>query len=190
MFAVQCTTILVVKYLRAKSQCMSLESIPVSNVMTRTVITAKESHTVKAGARLMAENGIGSLVVVQADDDGVPVGIITEKDVVKLVATPQDLSVLSLRQVMKKPVITVDLAASIKDAILVMQAKNIRRLPVVEKGRMVGILTEKDIFRAIVKNQALLTDLISDDILLKYRPAYERLTEFVISEIYFPGGNR
>lgn len=90
---------------------------------------------------------------------------------------------------MRKPVITADIMMSIKDAMQTMQAKDIRRLPVVEKGRMVGIVTEKDIFRAILKNQALLTG-ISNDVLLEYRPAYERLTEFMLSEIYFPGGNR
>lgn len=167
---------------------MSIESMPVSAIMTKNVKTAKAGQTVKTAAKIMSENGIGSVVVVKDDAEDIPVGIITEKDIVRLAGSSQNLNI-ALQDVMRKPVITADVMTSIKDAMQTMQAKDIRRLPVVEKGRMVGIVTEKDIFRAILKNQTLLTG-ISNDVLVEYRPAYERLTEFMLSEIYFPGGNR
>jgi CBS domain-containing protein len=77
---------------------------------------------------------------------------------------------------------------SLRDALLTMQTKNIRRLPVMEKGRMVGIITDKDIFRAIIRNQALLTGIISDSILIEYKPVYDRFAEFMLSEMSHPGG--
>lgn len=167
---------------------MSIESMPVSSVMNRNVKTAKEGQTIRAVAAMMTEHGIGSVVIV--DEDKMPVGMVTERDIVGLVGSPQTSFAAPACDVMKKPVITTDVMTSLRDAMQTMQAKNIRRLPVVEKGRMVGIVTEKDIFRAIIKNQALLTGIITDSVLVEYKPVYERLSEFMLSEIYQPPGTR
>jgi CBS domain-containing protein len=157
--------------------------------MSRNVKTAKEGQTIRAVAAMMTEHDIGSVVIV--DEDRSPVGIITERDLVRLVGSPQTSFAAPARDVMKKPVITAEAMTSLRDAMQTMQAKNIRRLPVVEKGergkeKMVGIVTDKDIFRAIIKNQALLTGIISDSVLVEYKPVYERLSEFMLSEIYQP----
>lgn len=167
---------------------MSIESMPVSSVMNRNVRTAKEGQTIRAVAAMMTEHDIGSVVIV--DEDKMPVGMVTERDIVRLVGSPQTSFAAPVRDVMKKPVIATDIMTSLRDAMQTMQAKNIRRLPVVEKGRMVGIVTEKDIFRAIIKNQALLTGIITDSVLVEYKPVYERLSEFMLSEIYQPPGTR
>lgn len=65
--------------------CMSIESMPVSAIMTRNVKTARAGQTVKTAARIMSENGIGSIVIVRDDAEDIPVGIVTEKDIVRLV---------------------------------------------------------------------------------------------------------
>ena len=82
-----------------------------------------------------------------------PVGIITERDITKMVGFSAkffaDMSVLA---VMSQPLITINPATSVKDAVSLMEHKNIRRLPVVDsKGLMLGIITAKDIFKPLMK---------------------------------------
>jgi CBS domain-containing protein len=168
---------------------MSIESVTVASIMTREVKTAKESQTVKAAARIMTEKDIGSLVIVKGTEPDRPVGIITERDLVRVVGTT-DTSTLQMpvRDIMSKPVVTIEASSSIKDAIQSMELNNFRRLPVVDREKkMVGIVTDKDIFKVIMKSQALITS-ISGSLSVEYRPVYERFSEFVLDEMLLPGG--
>jgi CBS domain-containing protein len=106
-------------------------------------------------------------------------GIITERDVVRILGSLQPASLqVPIRDLMSKPVITITPNRSIRDAMQTMQLKNIRRLVVVvdnDKGNdekknennddndMIGIITDKDIFRAMMKNQNLIPSLLSDE---------------------------
>jgi signal-transduction protein with cAMP-binding, CBS, and nucleotidyltransferase domain len=165
---------------------MSIESMPVSEIMTREVKTAEESVSIRLVARKMDKNDVGSIVII--DNQGTPRGIVTERDMVRLVSRSGVSFDDSVKTVMKKPVIVADVMMSARDALQTMQVKNIRRLPVIERGKMVGIVTDKDIFKAILKNQSLLTGIISDSVLVEYKPVYDRLAEFMMSEIYLPEG--
>ncbi|MGC2598078.1 MAG: CBS domain-containing protein [Nitrososphaeraceae archaeon] len=74
---------------------------------------------------------------------------------------------IPISEIMSKPLITIRKVTSINDAISIMQAKNIRRLPIVENtGKMIGIITDKDILKAIMTNQSLATSLLADPTLL------------------------
>ena len=154
--------------------------------MTRDVKTAEESVSIRLVARKMDKNDVGSIVII--DNQGTPSGIVTERDMVRLVSSSGVSFDDSVKTVMKKPVIVADVMMSARDALQTMQVKNIRRLPVIERGKMVGIVTDKDIFKAILKNQSLLTGIISDTVLVEYKPVYDRLAEFMMSEIYLPEG--
>jgi CBS domain-containing protein len=168
---------------------MSIESVTVASIMTKEVKTAKESQTVKAAARIMTEKDIGSLVIVKGTEPDRPVGIITERDLVRVVGTT-DTSTLQMpvRDIMSKPVVTIEASSSIKDAIQSMELNNFRRLPVVDREKkMVGIVTDKDIFKVIMKSQALITSM-SGSLSVEYRPVYERFSEFVLDEMLLPGG--
>lgn len=173
---------------------MSIEIIPVSDIMVRNVKTAEENQTINAIAKVMSENNIGSVVIVKSNEVDGLAGIITERDIVRIagaVQTSSSTTVLQLiaRDIMSKPIITIDAGSSIKDAIQSMKLNNIRRLPVVNReGRMVGILADKDIFRAIINNQSLVAS-ISENITIEHRPIYERLSEFMMGEILLPGGS-
>jgi len=169
---------------------MSIESIAVSNAMARDVKTAKEDQTIKTIAKIMTDNNIGSVVIVKNADANRPVGIITERDIVRMAGAEQVLTLqISARDIMSKPVITIDATSSIKDALQQMELKNIRRLPVVDKEKkMVGIITDKDIFRALLNSQSLVASFC-ESFLVKYKPVYERLSEFVLGEMPIPGGN-
>lgn len=158
--------------------------------MTKDVKKATEGQTVRDVASAMVEHGVGSIIIVKDADRQSPVGIITERDIVGFVGTPQMSFAVQVKDVMKKPLITADPKASVRDAMQTMQMENIRRLPIVENGKMIGIVTDKDIFRALLKSQSLLADMITDTIIFEYKPVYEQLSEFMLSEMYLPGGSQ
>ena len=168
---------------------MSIESVTVESIMTKDVKIANEQQSLKAVASIMSENYIGSLVII-TEAENTPVGIITERDIVHIAGLSEVLMLhLLARETMSKPVITIDARSSIQDAIQSMKLNNIRRLPVVNKvGKMVGIITDKDIFGAIINSQSLVAS-ISENVTIEYRPMYERLSEFMIGEMLLPGGS-
>jgi CBS domain-containing protein len=172
---------------------MSMESVAVSNIMVRDVKTAEENQGINRIAKVMSDNNIGSVVIVKSDDDleGLE-GIITERDIVRIAAATETSSStfqLLARDIMSKPVVTIDATSSIQDAIQSMKLNNIRRLPVVDRERkMVGIIADKDIFRPIINSQSLVAS-ISENVTIEYRPIYERLSEFMMGEMLLPGGS-
>jgi CBS domain-containing protein len=88
---------------------------------------------------------------------------------------------------MSKPLIIMSANNTIKDAIQTMQLKDIRRLLVVDnRGKAIGIITDKDIFRAIRTNKDLLTSLLSDQLLIEHRTVLEQLNENIFSDIFHP----
>lgn len=117
-------------------------------------------------------------------------GITTERDIVRMAGAEQVLThQMPASDIMSKPVITIDATSSIKDALQQMELKIIRRLPVVDKEKkMVGIITDKDIFRALMSSQSLIASFC-ENFLVQYKPVYERLSEFVLREMPIPGGN-
>jgi CBS domain-containing protein len=122
----------------------SIETISVSSFMTRDVKTEKEDQNVLTAYRIMNENNIGCVIIVKKDDK--PIGIITERDVVRLLGSLNpSLLQIPLRDIMSKPVITISINSSLRDAIQTMQQKNIRRLVITDGERMVGIIRDKDI---------------------------------------------
>jgi CBS domain-containing protein len=147
---------------------MSIESIPVSSFMTKNIKTETEDQNIQAVCKIMNENNIGSVIVIKIiDGNNKDVGIITERDVVRIIGLlhPSLLQV-PLRDVMSKPLITLSPNHSIKDAIETMQLKNIRRIPIVEKEKLEGIITDKDIFKAIINNQISINSLVSNNALI------------------------
>jgi CBS domain-containing protein len=187
MFAVQCTTFVDIKYHVLALISMSIESVSVGNIMVKAVKTASENQTVKAIAEIMSESNIGSVVIVSKQDTARPLGIITERDIVRIVGRGQDTTLqMPASDVMSKPIITIDATASLKDAIQAMEQKNIRRLPVVNREKkVVGIVTDKDIFRAIMASQTMVVSFC-EGLLVDYRPVYERLGEFMLGETPMP----
>ena len=129
---------------------MRKESMPVSSIMTLDVKTATQDETIQAVCKSMYENDIGSIVVVKRTIEGInPIGIITERDIVRQIGFT-DLFVVQvpIRQIMSTPLVTIGANSLVRDAIETMQVKNIRRLPVIDnKGKMVGIVTQKDVLK-------------------------------------------
>jgi len=112
----------------------------VTDVMTHSVRTITQEATASTVARLFATDGIGSALVIDAETDDL-VGIVTESDIMHQVATGADITRVSVTSFMTTPVITIPSAASIHTAATLMKDHSIRRLPVVDDGTLVGILT-------------------------------------------------
>ena len=91
------------------------------------------------------------MVVKRLVDGNKPIGIITERDIVNQIRS-SDLFLVQkpIRELMTYPLVTITPSTSVKEAIEIMQSRNIRRLLVVDKGDQVkGILTQKDVFKAL-----------------------------------------
>lgn len=131
---------------------MEIDSVPVSSFMTTEIITATEDQTIQQICKTMLDHDIGSVVVVKRLVDGnKPVGILTERDIVHQIGSSDFFLIQQpIREMMKYPLITISPATSIKEAVQIMQSKNIRRLLVVDKDdKPKGILTQKDVFKAL-----------------------------------------
>jgi len=116
----------------------------VKDVMSSPVITATEDMPLNEVAMLMKKHNIGCIVV--NDKNGKPVGIITERDVVeRVVAENIKPGEIRAKEIMSKPLVTIDSEKSINDAAREMSRFNIRRLVVMYKGDLVGIISSKDI---------------------------------------------
>jgi len=100
-------------------------------------------------ASIMKERARGSLVVV---DNGKPVGIITERDIVRrLVAEGKSASATKVGEIMSTPLISVGPEATVAAAVRVMYENGIRRLPIVENDRVIGMLTVTDLARYCIE---------------------------------------
>mgnify|MGYP001041899366 CR=1 FL=1 len=119
----------------------------VKNVMTKPVITIDKDNSAFEAAKAMSKKGIGSIVVT---DNGKPVGITTERDILQgVVAKGLDASKVKMDDIMSKPLMTINGNMPIINAIRIMEKNKVRRLLVIEKGKIVGIVTQRDLLRAL-----------------------------------------
>jgi CBS domain-containing protein len=104
-------------------------------------------------AKLMAKHRIGSVVVVEGNNNNKPVGIITERDIIKKVsAQNKSADQVAVRSLMSSPLIMVKSIDSIDTAAEAMAKNNIKRLVVLEQdGSMIGILSVSDIAKKLAK---------------------------------------
>ena len=116
----------------------------VKDVMTSPVVVTEEEASANKVAKLMQESKVGCVVV--ANKTGKPLGIITERDlVVRVLAKNANPSATKAKDFMTSPLVTVDPEANINDAAKRMSRLNIRRLAVLYKDSLVGIISSKDI---------------------------------------------
>jgi CBS domain-containing protein len=114
----------------------------VGEVMTRDVAVALAGDPMEVVIRGMADRDIGAIVVVEGER---PIGIVTERDVLRHILDAQDLRTRPVTDVMSAPAVTIGAGAEIVAAFELMNAEGIRRLPVVEGERLVGIVTDRDL---------------------------------------------
>ena len=116
----------------------------VGEIMTRHVISVSLDDTVERAVRAMVDHGIGSVVVA---DGGRPVGVFTERDLTKGILDQPALLADRVGDVMSSPVVSAQPDMEMVDAFDLLNARDIRRLVVVDGDRLVGIVTERDLLR-------------------------------------------
>jgi len=128
--------------------------ITVGDIASSPVYQLSKESTVEEAARQMELHEVGSLVVVNSS--GKPVGIVTERDIVtRSIARSKDPRQMKVAEVMSAPLVKIDHGRSVVRALDAMRLHKFRRLGVVKDDKLIGIVTERDIMRAI---PALLDD--------------------------------
>jgi signal-transduction protein with cAMP-binding, CBS, and nucleotidyltransferase domain len=114
---------------------------PVTTVMDRNPIILDDSACINEAAREMEEKGVASILVKDCRT-GLPTGIVTERDIVyRAVAKSQGIYKVKIAKIMTTPLITADEQMSCIEAIKIMREKSIRRLPILDHGNIIGIVT-------------------------------------------------
>src|SRR5919197_2178992 len=134
-----------------KSAAGDIDTMPVSNFMTKTVMTASLDQTIQSICKIMNENNLGGVVIVKRGINGnEPMGIITERDIIRKIGVADLFTTQTpIRELMSTNLVSIKPDNTISDAIGLMHGNNIRRLPVIDNdGKMVGIITDKDILKA------------------------------------------
>lgn len=109
-------------------------------------------ETVYEAISIMAEKEIGALLVMQ---EGHPVGIISERDYTrKVILKDKSSKATRVSEIMTSELVTVDSHAHIDDCVALMNEHHIRHLPVIDEGVVVGMLSARDLFSAIINEQA------------------------------------
>jgi CBS domain-containing protein len=117
----------------------------ISEVMTRDVRATEPSATIADAAKTMASEDIGPIPVVEG---GRIVGIVTDRDiVVRVIAAGKDPNSTTVGEIASSDVVTVAPDDDIDDALTMMAQNQVRRLPVVEGDRLVGIVAQADVAR-------------------------------------------
>ena len=114
----------------------------VSEIMTPAAVADRADDTLAQAAKRMWEQQTGSLLVMDGED---LVGILTERDILKAVAAGARLDEVRISEVMTKDIITVGPQTTLREAAKNMADRWIRHLPVVDSGKLVGVLSQRDL---------------------------------------------
>ena len=116
----------------------------VREFMTKIVITIETHKTIVEAAQLMSKKGVGDLIVM---DGKKPIGIVTERDFVRRVVAERKTLDTKVSEIMTTPLKVINPDATLREAARKMVGRGIRRLAVIEKERLVGIITATDLAR-------------------------------------------
>lgn len=114
----------------------------ISEIMTKAAVTDSADDTLAEAAARMWNSQTGSLLVMDGEH---LVGIVTERDLLRAVAHNQDATKVPLKDVMRTDVITCGPQTTLKEAAKLMATRWIRHIPVVENGKVVGIVSQRDL---------------------------------------------
>ena len=118
--------------------------IQAKSIMTESVITISENATVAAAAALMINKNVKSLLVVK---DNIPIAIVTENGLIKGALSPRSSST-KVRNIMDNKFRVISPNTNYFDIVKKLRKEKIKRFPVVENGRLIGLITETDVINA------------------------------------------
>jgi CBS domain-containing protein len=126
----------------------SILNSPVRKSMRQKPVTVSLLQPVSGLTYMMIKEDIGAVIVVEKER---PIGIITEKDILDRVLTPgKDVYKTYAKDIMSKPVFTIQASNKLKEALSLMKKEKIRRLVVLEDNHIVGLVTERRLLAKIV----------------------------------------
>lgn len=122
-------------------------SIRVRTAMSKNIISIEKGLSIRSAVKTMVRRNVGSVVITAHEK---PIGIVTERDILRSLAYRKAIRLdTNVEVIMSKPLVTIDSNATIGDAVELMAKHKIRRLLVKEKGRFVGIVTQRDLQRTM-----------------------------------------
>ena len=165
---------------------MGLDSISISEIVNKDVKVIEQEQNIFDTSKVMIDNNIGSVVVIDNNESKNPVGIVTERDVVRIVSTfaLSDLQV-PIRKLMSYPLITLSHNASVLDAMKLMNERKIRRVIILNESTLIGIVTEHDIFNLLMSNKELITTVIAGDFPIPQKDIYKDFSHFWFSNSFY-----
>lgn len=124
------------------------------------VVSIDIEASVSEASKIMTREELGSIVILK---NGKPIGIVTERDVLRKVVDPGlNPREVSMGDVMSSPLITISSETGIAEALRIMSDRNIRRLLVTDDDKLVGMITEMDLIKAIRDTYADLLTVIME----------------------------
>jgi CBS domain-containing protein len=143
--------------------------VRVSEIMTKAAVTDQPDDTLAAAAHKMWEQQTGSLLVLDAED---LVGIVTERDILRAAATGMSMEETRISEVMTKDLITVGPGMSIREVAKIMADRWIRHLPVLDEGKLIGVVSQRDlagVLAGALNEPEMLTQLVESSELVRER---------------------
>jgi CBS domain-containing protein len=137
------------------------------NVKGQHVHSARPQETLREAVKKLVAHRVGALAVL--DNDSRIVGIITERDILRVSATSADrFAQLLVGDHMTRDLVTANSAATVEDALAVMNQRRIRHLPVVEEGNLVGIVSQGDLVKASLEHAQFETRQLTNFVMGRY----------------------
>ncbi|MGZ5470699.1 MAG: CBS domain-containing protein [Nitrososphaeraceae archaeon] len=128
---------------------MQSELTKVGDVMNKSIISIEKDDTIRLAVKKMLHGEFGAVVVTE---NGKPIGILTERDILKSIANEKMDLENKAEMIMSTPLISVDSSTSLSEAANVMLTNNIRRLMIKDKDEYVGIISQRELQRFITES--------------------------------------
>jgi CBS domain-containing protein len=116
----------------------------VKDIMKTPVLSIDSSMTVKDAAKMMEDAKVGSIVVTE---NSIILGILTERDFVRKIVAQEKSFSTKVKDIMSSPLIVISPDETVWELASLMKTRRIHRVPVVDKGRLVGIASTADLTR-------------------------------------------
>ncbi len=124
----------------------SMQKILIGKIMNNSVVSVDSSVSATDAAKMMEDTDVGAVVVLE---NGSPIGIVTDRDfAIKITAHSYPIDT-PVRRIMSAPLISIDSSSDVWEASDLMSTRNVRKLPVIDDDRVVGIVTSSDIVKYI-----------------------------------------
>jgi len=119
-----------------------MQKVRISEVMNTSIVSVDSSITATDAAKMMEDTDVGAVIVFE---NGIPAGIVTDRDfAIKITAHSYPIDT-PIRRIMSSPLISIDSGSDLWTASDLMSTRKVRKLPVIDNDKVVGILTSSDI---------------------------------------------